>query len=183
MGLEVSKQKKIVWRKIMQEKFKANKEVIMPTDDDSAQCRSLWRNVTRMVPNLQQHISYKLKNRKGIRFWHDRWLVQACLKDLFPEVYKASRQKQAFIADMIHHGRWHGVFRNALNGNAHLEWDLRCRYLGDVPTLVEGEGEIKIMENFSSKGCYDLLVGNVQECDFHKYSWKYYIPSKVSFMC
>lgn len=77
--------------------------------------------------------------------------------------------KQIAVADMIKDGRWEGNFRRHLNPNEQLEWDLLRRDLGPVPNLVEGEDEVNIMEEFSTKKCYGKFAANNIRCNFDKF--------------
>ncbi|XP_026428475.1 uncharacterized protein LOC113324369 [Papaver somniferum] len=51
-----------------------------------------------------------------------------------------------------------------------------------MSTLVDGDGEVEFCDNFSTKACYDALVGPMEVCIYSKFLWKNDIPSKVSFM-
>ncbi|XP_026410535.1 uncharacterized protein LOC113305744 [Papaver somniferum] len=138
----------------MQQKMKAIEDVILPTDDNEAQGKSLWRNVSRLVLDVQNFTTSKM----------------------------ARVNKQAAMADMIHEGRWTGVFKHSLNVNENLGWDLLTRDLGVVPVLTDGEDQVQIMDKFSTKTCYEVLVGNMEDCTFSKLLWMNSIPPKVTFM-
>ncbi|XP_026442557.1 uncharacterized protein LOC113342129, partial [Papaver somniferum] len=124
-------------------------------------------------------MNFQLKNGKGIKFWYEKWLVNGCLKDLFPVIFKAFHNKQATVADMIHESNWIGVFKHSVNANEQLEWDLLRRDFGIVPLLTEGDDEIKIFgDNFSTKVCYEAMAGTMEVCSFSKHLWKKTIPAK-----
>ncbi|XP_026416127.1 uncharacterized protein LOC113311510 [Papaver somniferum] len=122
--------------------------------------------------------TFTVRNGKGIRFWKDRWLDSGKLQDLFPVVYKAAKDKDATIYDMIANGVWVCDFKRPLNLNEQLEWDILRRDLNHVPGLVEADDELEIMENFSTSRCYERMYGNLEECDFDKFLWKGNIPNK-----
>ena len=50
-----------------------------------------------------------------IRFWHDRWIEDNTLKDLYPELYVCSAVKDACISEVL----W------ILEGGTVRVWDLR----------------------------------------------------------
>ncbi|XP_026395934.1 uncharacterized protein LOC113290558 [Papaver somniferum] len=117
-----SKTKTALWRRIIQQKQKVNEDVALPTEDNSAQGRSLWRNVSNLVPEIQHHISFKLNNGRGIRFWYDKWCGRGVLKDRFPVIFKAVKDKQMVVAGAVKEGRWFCIFRKShLNANEKLE--------------------------------------------------------------
>ncbi|XP_026437396.1 uncharacterized protein LOC113335585 [Papaver somniferum] len=135
-----------------------------------------------MVPEIQQFVSYTIKNGRSIRFWQDKWVDRGCLKDLFPIIYKACRRKQATIAEMINGGRWEGAFHKNLDANERCEWDLLRRDLGVVPSLVEENDEISFPDNFSAKTIYAAMENNTVEYRYVKFLWLKTIPNKVSFL-
>ncbi|XP_026378047.1 uncharacterized protein LOC113272427 [Papaver somniferum] len=148
-----TKQKQSLRRNIVQQKTMATADIILPVEDNSTQGRSLWRNVTKLVPEIHSLFTFKIRNGRG-----------------------------ASIAQMIRDGRWCGNFRHQLNANEQMEWDLLCRDIGLVPTLVYRDDEVDFTANYSNKLCYDTLAGNVPECCFSKFLWKNYIPPKVNFL-
>lgn len=56
------------------------------------------------------------------------------------------------------------------------------RDLGDVPILLDGEDEVHILDNFSTKACYEASEGRVEECAYINFLWRRDILSKVSFV-
>ncbi|XP_026459913.1 uncharacterized protein LOC113360641 [Papaver somniferum] len=68
-----AKEKKDLWRKTVQHKFKNNVDVCLPTDDYSAQGRSFWKVVMNTTTFLEDHVKFKVKNGKAMRFWLDNW--------------------------------------------------------------------------------------------------------------
>lgn len=75
--------------------------MLIPDVENQPQCRSLWKKVVNLVLAVQNIAQFTVKNDKGIRFWKDKWLNRGYLKYLFPVVFKAAKEKDATIADMI----------------------------------------------------------------------------------
>lgn len=48
--------------------------------------------------------------------------------------------------------------------------------------LEEEEDELYIMEDFSTKKCYNILMGDLEPCQFEIHVWKRGIRNRVSFM-
>lgn len=159
-----------------------NTEIALPSDDSTFQGKSLWRNVTKIVPEMQKFVTYKVNSGKNIWFWHDHWVDRGCIKDLFPAISKVCRNKQATIAEMIIDGRWEGNFKRSLNQNERMEWDLLKRDLGNPHILLEAEEEVMFEENFSPKTCYSALKTSVEECSYKNRIWLKEVPNKVSFL-
>ena len=46
-------------------------------------------------------MSFAVGNGTHIRFWHDRWIGDNTLKDLYPELYACSDAKDACIFEVL----------------------------------------------------------------------------------
>uniref|UniRef100_A0A7N2MAI9 Glycine dehydrogenase C-terminal domain-containing protein n=1 Tax=Quercus lobata TaxID=97700 RepID=A0A7N2MAI9_QUELO len=62
-------------------------------------------------------VAARMKTGEGtrIRFWHDRWIGDNTLKDLYPELYVCSAAKEAYISEVL----W------ISKGGTSKVWDLR----------------------------------------------------------
>ena len=47
----------------------------------------LWRSIHEGWENFSKHLSFVVGEGTRIRFWHDRWIGDNTLKDLYPELY------------------------------------------------------------------------------------------------
>lgn len=63
------REKKALWRRVIQEKFHNNVEVFMPNDDAAPQGRIMWKNILQSSILLQDSVGFNLNNGKSIRFW------------------------------------------------------------------------------------------------------------------
>ncbi|XP_026400011.1 uncharacterized protein LOC113295893 [Papaver somniferum] len=68
-----SKEKKALWRKVVQQKFNNTVDVFLPTDDGKTQGRSVWKHILCSSSFLDEHITSVLNNGKSTRFWYDKW--------------------------------------------------------------------------------------------------------------
>ncbi|XP_026396503.1 uncharacterized protein LOC113291151 [Papaver somniferum] len=166
----------------MNQKFKVDEDLLIPTVDDKPQGSSLWNNVARTLKDIHSFSNFTIKNGRGVRFWADKWLDRGCLKDIFLVIFKDVKDKNISVEYMIDGNNWRWNFKKNINANEQLEWDLLRRDLGQVPELSNEEDEMNILNDFSTKNCYDSLVGELEHCDFQQFLWRNNIPHKVSFL-
>ena len=57
----------------------------------------LWRSIHEGWKNFSKHLSFVAGEGTRIRFWHDRWIGDNTLKDLYPELYACLAAKEAYI--------------------------------------------------------------------------------------
>ncbi|XP_026396213.1 uncharacterized protein LOC113290836 [Papaver somniferum] len=101
---------------------------------------------------------------------------------VIPIVFQAVKDKDASISDMLGATCWNSAFKKTLDASEQLEWDLLKRDLSFLPTLVDAEDEMTIMENFNTQRCYEILAGDYEACNFEQNLWKSNVPHKVSFI-
>lgn len=63
-----TKEKNALWRRIVQEKFKCNKDVFLPVNDSLPQGRSFWKNILKTTSLVQDNCVFQVKNGKAVRF-------------------------------------------------------------------------------------------------------------------
>ena len=75
----------------------------------------LWRSIHEGWESFSKHLSFVVGEGTRIRFWHDRWIGDNTLKDLYPELYVCSVAKDACISEIL----W------IPKGSTIRVWDLR----------------------------------------------------------
>ena len=61
----------------------------------------LWRNIDKGWESFSEHLSFVVGEGTRIRFWHDRWIGDNTLKDLYLELYVCSAVKDACISEVL----------------------------------------------------------------------------------
>ncbi|XP_026410545.1 uncharacterized protein LOC113305757 [Papaver somniferum] len=135
----------------------------------------VWRYVNEKRDLWRRIVQQKMKNGVELVFFGP-------LKNRYPTIFKALSNKNASLLDMIENGRLKCQTRRRLYQNEQFEWDMLCNDLGHVHGLNEEEYVVEVMEDFSVKKCYELLVQDDTRWDFNRFLWKQGIPPKVSFM-
>ncbi|XP_026428102.1 uncharacterized protein LOC113323972 [Papaver somniferum] len=173
--------KKALWRRVLQKSFNNEVDSLIPVDDGKPHGRSMWKTILESSVFFNEHIVFKLKNGKGIKFWVDKWTTNGPLKDRYPTVYKASSQKTAFIADMIQEGILCLKSKKNLSAHEQLEWGLLCNELGHVPELVDEDDEVFILEYYTVKKGYEVQLLDNQDCKFFQIFVEKRYPSEGKF--
>ena len=126
-----------------------------------------------------------------IRFWHDRWIGDNTLKDLYPELYVCSAVKDACISEVL----WipeGGTIRvwNLKFYKAFEDWELAASYslLQLIQTRIPwGDRrdslywQLKGDGKFDTRSYYHAIWGALNSLFPWKGVWKPKIPKRVAF--
>ncbi|KAG6707832.1 hypothetical protein I3842_06G052100 [Carya illinoinensis] len=61
----------------------------------------LWKNIRNGWETFMRHTHIVVGDGSRVRFWHDKWCGERCLKDNFPAIFELARVKDAAIADLL----------------------------------------------------------------------------------
>ena len=61
----------------------------------------LWRSIHEGWESFSKHLSFVMGEGTRIRFWHDRWISDNTLKNLYLELYMCSAAKDACISEVL----------------------------------------------------------------------------------
>ena len=61
----------------------------------------LWRSIHEGCESFSKHSSFVVGEGTHIRFWHDRWIGDNTLKDLYHELYVCLDAKDACIFEVL----------------------------------------------------------------------------------
>ena len=75
----------------------------------------LWRSINEGWESFSKHLSFVKGEGTRIRFWHDRWIGDNTLKDLYLELYVCSAVQDVCISEVL----W------ISKGGTMRVWDLR----------------------------------------------------------
>jgi hypothetical protein len=60
-----------------------------------------WTGLIKFKESLLSLGTFHLNNGENIRFWEDKWIVNACLKYEFPWLYNITHRKNAIVASVL----------------------------------------------------------------------------------
>lgn len=86
---------------------------------------SVWKTIRNLWQVFSHRISFQVGDGKKISFREDRWLGNAILQSLFPNIYALNQQQKACIREVWGNHRWYLSYRRPLN-----DWQRRqiCRF-------------------------------------------------------
>ena len=61
----------------------------------------IWRSIHEGWESFSKHLSFVAGVGTRIHFWHDKWIGDNTLKDLYPELYVCSAAKEAYISEVL----------------------------------------------------------------------------------
>ena len=61
----------------------------------------LWRSILEGWESFSKHLSFVVGKGTRIHFWHDRWIGDNTLKDLYPELFVCSTAKDDCISEVL----------------------------------------------------------------------------------
>ncbi|XP_026410996.1 uncharacterized protein LOC113306253 [Papaver somniferum] len=81
-----SRENKQLWRRVVQEKFCNNPDILLPSDNVKPKGRSVWKNILNSSYFLQESTTFKLNNENSVKFWLDEWSSLGKLRDKFTAI-------------------------------------------------------------------------------------------------
>ena len=61
----------------------------------------IWRSIQKGWESFSKHLSFVVGEGTRIRFWHDRWIGDNTLKDLYPQLFVCLAAKDACIFEVL----------------------------------------------------------------------------------
>ena len=125
--------------------------------------------------------SFSIKNGSEIRFWEDKWLGNATLREQYPALYNIVRHKGDTIAKVLESFPPNVTFRRDLIGPRLQSWNILLQRLSTVQlsqgsdlfrSNLHGNGQ------FSVESMYRALIQSDVPVDNNKKIWKMKIPLK-----
>ena len=126
--------------------------------------------------------SFSIKDGSEIRFWEDKWLDNATLREQYPALYNIVRHKGDTLAKVLESFPPVMDFRRDLNGPRLASWNELLQRLASVH-LSQGPDEFRwsLTKNkkFSVDSMYKALIQPTQPILDNKSIWKMKIPLKT----
>ena len=149
----------------------------------------LWKNIKKDWAHFTCFLRFEVGDGTQIKFWNDFWCEIGPLKEVFPELYSISRNKEAWVADhLIYQNEVVTWFLNFIQP-AH-DWELEAiSSFMDVlyQSGVKGCAPDKVWwqrsmgKGFQVKLYYKALLPSSGILVPWKSIWKVKVPPRVSF--
>ena len=150
---------------------------------------SLWKHIRRGWNLLSQHVRFEVGDSTHIRFWKDLWCGESTLQEVFPDLYRIARDKDALISAHLQ-VRNNQILWNLDFVRAAQDWEFEsiASFLDRLySTKVKGIGADVMLwfhspqNGFMVRSFYRHLV-RIGGCSFPwKSIWKSKAPPRVSF--
>jgi hypothetical protein len=132
------------------------------------------------------HGSFSIRDGSEIRFWEDKWLGNASLREQYPALYAIVRHKSDTLAHVLGSNPPNVTFRRTLFGPRNVSWDALLLRLANIQ-LTTGKDIFRwnLHENkkFSVASLYNTLILSVSPVYDNKKIWKMKIPLKNKKNC
>uniref|UniRef100_A0A2N9J6S4 Reverse transcriptase domain-containing protein n=1 Tax=Fagus sylvatica TaxID=28930 RepID=A0A2N9J6S4_FAGSY len=149
----------------------------------------LWKNIRKDWAHFARYLRFEVGDGTQIKFWNDPWCEIGPLKEVFPELYNISRDKEAWVADHLNYQN--DVVSWSLNfSRPTQDWELEAISLFmDVlyQSGVKGYGSDKVWwqrakgKGFQVKIFYKALLPSIGFLIPWRSIWKTKVPPRVSF--
>jgi hypothetical protein len=63
----------------------------------------LWKNIRKDWVHFARFLRFEVGDGTQIKFWTDPWCEIGPLKEAYPELYRISRDKEAWVADHLNY--------------------------------------------------------------------------------
>jgi hypothetical protein len=127
------------------------------------------------------HGSFSIRDGSEIRFWEDKWLGNASLREQYPALYAIVRHKGDTRAHVLDSNPPNVTFRRTFFGPRQVSWDALLLRLANIQ-LTTGKDifQWNLHENgkFSVASLYNALILSDSPVYDNKKIWKMKIPLK-----
>src|SRR6266542_3856981 len=169
-----------VWQTILRRKYigsKALSQVYWKTGDSH-----FWAGLMATKKHFFRFGSFNIKDGSEVRFWEDKWLGSATLRERYPALYNIVRHKCDTIATVMGTSPPNVSFRRYLVGPRLMDWYSLLERLDRIQ-LSQGSDEFRwnLHGNgkFSVNSMYRALVHSDVPAYSNKQIWKMKIPLKT----
>src|SRR5438105_4158864 len=152
-----------VWQTLLRRKYigsKALSQVCWKPGDSH-----FWAGLMAMKKLFFRFGSFNIKDGTEIRFWEDKWLGVATLREQYPALYNIVRNKNDTIATVMETSPPNVSFRRDLVGSRLVDWYALLDQL-DMIQLTQGSDEFRWTLNENGKFSVDQCTehSSIQMC-------------------
>jgi hypothetical protein len=178
-----------LWRRVIAEKFGSVGGGWSTQQAHGSYGMSLWKYISKGWDQFYKFLEFEVGDGSRIRFWSDVWCGGSPLKELFPELYRITRDKEAMVAkhlrirnDKVH---WELDFIRSIH-----DWELEA--ISNFLDLLysaspKGQGQDQmcwkpaVSKTFQVRSYY-LVLSSKEGVPFPwKCIWKPKVPPRVAF--
>ena len=142
----------------------------------------LWRSIRDGWENFSRHVSFVVGNGSRILFWHHKWTGDNSLKSLYPQLFKFSANKEAFVSEVLsslasdNDRVWSLRFYREFN-----HWDSLLHFI--QTRIPRGGGSDNLSWCLNGSGKFDVrsFYHKIRNAPLTSFPWKVKVPKRVAF--
>lgn len=103
-----NKEKEALWVKVVTRKYELDEDSWLPKVPARGKVSNIWKDLCSvgntyadMGACIIQGFKFKLNSGTSIKFWKHKWLGEESLEVVFPRLFNASTQQDAWVSDMV----------------------------------------------------------------------------------
>ena len=169
-----------LWQTLLRRKYvgsKAVSQVVWKPGDSH-----FWAGLMATKKFFFPHGSFAIKNGSEIRFWEDKWLGRAPLREQYPALYNNVRYKGDTLAKVLRNSPPDVSFRRSLFGPRLASWNALLNRMDSIQ-LTQGPDKFRWnltkTGKFSVDSMYKILIQPDIPVDNNKKIWTMKIPLKT----
>ena len=92
-------EKEALWRRVIRAKYGAEEGDWCSNSVLGPYGVSLWKTISTSWSTFSRYIQFQIGDR--VKFWHDVWCGDNPLSMCFPDLFKISNDREAYVADLM----------------------------------------------------------------------------------
>ena len=165
-----------VWQTLLRRKYvgpNALSQVYWKSGDSH-----IWAGLIATKKYFFQYGSFSIKDGSKIRFWEDKWLGNATLREQYPALYNIVRHKSDTLAKVMETFPPNVSFRQSLFVRRQAFWNALIQRLAVVQGSDEFRWNLNGNGKFTVDSMYKALIHPNMPVGNNKKIWKMKIPLK-----
>lgn len=151
-----------------------------------SQSSSVWKAIMKQQEIFNVGLKWNVGDGRKILFWHNKWICDIALKNLYPDLFLISSNQNAKVADLYIHKesefKWNRNFNKMLEGDSLIQYFKIIGLLDQVSLeddLDEAERLFDSRKEFKVSSIYRLMNFGGRKIKYHKTLWKAHAPPKI----
>uniref|UniRef100_A0A2N9JAL9 Reverse transcriptase domain-containing protein n=1 Tax=Fagus sylvatica TaxID=28930 RepID=A0A2N9JAL9_FAGSY len=150
---------------------------------------SLWKNIRKNWTTFSHFLNFEIGDGATVRFWTDRWCGTTSLKEAYPDLFRITRNKEAWVKEHLqYHNEVVSWVLNFIRPIQDWEEESLSSFLDLLySSSVKGYGLDKMCwcgaqeKGFQVKSFYKAMLPQTAAVGPWRNIWKPKVPTRVAF--
>ena len=94
-------EREALWRRVIRAKYGAEAGDWCSNSVPDSYGVSLWKTISSGWSTFSRYIQLQIGNGTKVKFWYDVWYGDNPLSMCFPDLFRISNDKEAYVADLM----------------------------------------------------------------------------------